>query len=486
MTHADTLIRNAYILTLDAGRRVFTHGYVAFSGGRISAVGPMSDCDVQAGEAIDAGGRVVMPGIANTHNHLVQVAFRGYNDHRWPVLDIPLAVRNLLIQLFAMAGRMDDERTYKLVRLHALDMLKSGYTATHDEHFTNVRTDSVDGSWQAIADSGMRGFLARCIVNGDRVPEEGAEDVETGMAEVERLRGKFSSSRIEVVPGILNYHFLKDPEDMRRIRAGADRLGSRLDVDMTDNSRGAALKARGFDGGQVDYYRSFGVIDGPTYSGKAHALLPHEYSLLKTHDARLSLVPMLRFFDGRGLPVHDFLRHGIMPGLGTDAPMVTDCQNPFEVMRHTILAQNLAVKQEIAAGGSAPGPEHWATSETVLEMATLGGAHSLFMDDKCGSIAVGMAADCIIVDTRRVEMQPTQDDRRMPGVLVWASGGAQVTTVFVDGRKLIENGRSTIWDEDEVIDEAAEVLAAIARESEIGTMLPDRVPGKSVRGWTYV
>lgn len=483
---ADTLIRNAYIITMDDERRVYTDGFMAFSGGHISAIGRMSACEVVARETIDARGAVVMPGFVNTHNHLMQVALRGFNDDRWPVLDLPAAVRVLLKLLYSMAGRMDEERSYLLSRLHALDMLKSGYTATHDEHFTNVRKDSVDGSWRAIEESGMRGFLARCIVNGERVPEEGSETVAEGMPEVERLRHRFSSSRIEVVPGILNFHFLEDPEDMRRIRDGADALGSRLDVDMTDNSRGATLKAMGFEGGQVDYYRRFGVMDGPIYAGKAHALQAHEYDLIASHDARLSMVPMLRFFDGYGLPLHHFFARGITPGIGTDAPLVTDCQSPFEMMRHTILAQNIAVKRERAEGIEPPVEALWATSERVLEMATRAGSHTLFMEDKAGSLEPGKAADCVMIDLSRAETQPAHNDQRLVGLLVWSAAAANVDTVFVEGRKLLEKGRSVLWDEDAVIREAAAALADIARETGIESMLSDRRAGSSFRGWSYL
>src|SRR3546814_2219817 len=78
--------------------------------------------------------------------------------------------------------------------------------------------------------------------------------------------------------------------------------------------------------------------------------LPHEYERLARHDARVAVVPILRFFDGTGLHIHDFLRHGILPGIGTDAPLVSDCQSPFEAMRLPILAQNIAVKKERADG----------------------------------------------------------------------------------------------------------------------------------------
>src|SRR3546814_6633873 len=119
------------------------------------------------------------------------------SDLRWPVLDIPAAVAVLLEQLHGLTGRIDAERAYVLTRLHMLDMLKAGYTATHDEHFTNIRRDSADGSWAAVADSGMRGFLCRCIVNAERIPESGRETVEAGLAGAERVRGGFASDRID-------------------------------------------------------------------------------------------------------------------------------------------------------------------------------------------------------------------------------------------------------------------------------------------------
>ncbi len=108
---ADTLLKNAYVVTVDQDRRVFTDGYVAFHKGRVSAVGPMSDCTVVANETLDCSGKVILPGFTNSHNHLIQVFFRGYNDDRWPVLDFPAAIAALIKQQSLVAGRLDEERS---------------------------------------------------------------------------------------------------------------------------------------------------------------------------------------------------------------------------------------------------------------------------------------------------------------------------------------------------------------------------------------
>ncbi|NKB44671.1 MAG: amidohydrolase family protein [Alphaproteobacteria bacterium] len=483
---ADTLLKNTYVVTVDEDRRVFTDGYVAFQNGRIAAVGPMTDCAVKAKETLDCSGKVVLPGFTNAHNHLSQVFFRGYNDDRWPVLDFPAAVAALLKQQALVSSRLDEERSYILARLHALDLIHAGYVGTHDEHFTNAIPNAVDGAWRALDDSGMRGFLARCIVNGDKVSEGDREAVDDGLKEVQRLKTKFNSSRIEVASGILNYQYLSDPEDMRRIADASAAMDIRLDVDMTDNSRGKALQARGYKGGQIEYYRDFGVLQRPMYAGKAVHVQNHEFDILAEHDGRVGLVPMLRQFDAVGLPVHHFLSRGVLPGLGTDGPMVSDCQNVFELMRQTILTQNLAILREGREGMPAPETHHWTTSETVIEMASLGSARTLFMDDVTGSIEVGKAADCVIADLNRATMRPTQQHRRTLGVLVWAGAADSVDTIYVEGRKILEGGRSTVWDEEEVIRDAERVMVEIAEETDLPQLMADRVPGRQNRGWTYI
>ena len=118
-------------------------------------------------------------------------------------------------------------------------------------------------------------------------------------------------------------------------------------------------------------------------------------------------------------------------------------------------------------------------------MATLGGARTLFMDQVTGSLEVGKAADCVIVDYRDASMQPTHARRRLLGNLVWSGQTKIVDTVFVAGRKLLAGARSTVWDEEEVIQSAEQVVTAIAHESELGALLPPRLPGKRYRNWSY-
>ena len=91
-----------------------------------------------------------------------------------------------------------------------------------------------------------------------------------------------------------------------------------------------------------------------------------------------------------------------------------------------------------------------------------------------------------MVDMSGVEAQPTYDGRRGPGALVWGGQSSMVDTVFVAGRKLVEGGRSAIWDEETVIADAQDALRGIADATGLYDLLPSRTPGSSFRGWTYI
>ena len=81
-------------------------------------------------------------------------------------------------------------------------------------------------------------------------------------------------------------------------------------------------------------------------------------------------------------------------------------------------------------------------------MATKGGAKALGMEDMIGSIEVGKRADLALIDTRRPELTPLYD------VYVYATKGAHVTTLVVNGRVVMENREMTTLDEAEILEQA--------------------------------
>lgn len=486
---ADILIRGAYVITMDNQRRVFTNGYVAIKDGKIAGVGQDKDCNFEAKDTISGSGFLVMPGLVNGHNHLVQVNGRGQGGEAPP----PAAQRRPPADEDA-PGRMDamvrgrylesihwtEERTYNIVRAHLLDMLKGGTIATHDQQFSNYNKNSIDGTLRAIHDSGMRAFVARALVNSpDILPEEAREDADSCLKEVERLRKRWNSSRIEVVPSPTGVSYVRSADDIVALHKGAKAMGSRFEMELAGNDGPATMKKIGWKGGVIEWLDSLGVLDDKLLGDKGHLLQDQEYKLWKDRGIRVCMVPMLRIGDGTGLPADKFVDLGILPGIGTDG-MVTPCSGMWPAMRYVLQAQRLRDQRlKIRRPEGA-----WGYPELMLEMATRGGAWALFMDDRTGSLEVGKEGDCILINTRRPYLSPHVNGTRLVTSLVTYGESDMVDTVIVAGKVLVRNRKCVVWDEEEVVNTAEKTLAAIQKD--VGRQPSFRTPGTTVRGWTYL
>ena len=84
-------------------------------------------------------------------------------------------------------------------------------------------------------------------------------------------------------------------------------------------------------------------------------------------------------------------------------------------------------------------------AEKAFEMATLGGARTMLMQDEIGSLEVDKKADIVLHDTDRPEWRPLLN---VMNQLVWSADGRGVHTVFVDGAKVVEAGRMLTIDEE--------------------------------------
>jgi cytosine/adenosine deaminase-related metal-dependent hydrolase len=106
-------------------------------------------------------------------------------------------------------------------------------------------------------------------------------------------------------------------------------------------------------------------------------------------------------------------------------------------------------------------------AEKAYEMATLGGARALRLDDQIGSLEPGKRADLVLHDTDRPEWRPLLN---VASQLVWSADGRGVHTVLVDGRVVVEDGHCTTIDEEKLWADAQAMGEAISARSG----LPDK------------
>src|SRR5262249_48267608 len=177
---ADLIIRGGTVVTMDSASRVIEDGAVAIAGGRILAVGQTSriTADYKAARTIDAAGKVIMPGLINTHTHVPMVLFRGIAD------DLVLMTW-LQKYIFPAEARNVDEQFVRWgTRLGCLEMLRGGTTTYVDMYYFE------DAIADETARAGMRAVLGETLID---FPAPDNKTWDAGMAYMEKFASKWKA-----------------------------------------------------------------------------------------------------------------------------------------------------------------------------------------------------------------------------------------------------------------------------------------------------
>lgn len=462
--HVDLLLKGGPVVTMDAARTVFEDGYVAIHEGRIVGVGASAECRVTATEARDLRDSAVLPGIVNGHTHLSNGISRGLFD------ELPLADwvdRGMWPSLRASR----EETAYQGARVALAENLLAGVTTTVVGEFGSPNKDSIEGVLRAVTESRSRSVVARISVDSDddhdpsqATASDVRESAEDALAEVSRLRAIFDSSLVEVVPEALGV-LRCTPEMVREFTAYARSEGTRMTMHVASSpdERDEALHRFGM--GSIERLAELDAL-GP-HLLIAHCVWPNENErkLLAESHTGVSHNPVANLMYASGIaPLAEMIDAGVRVGLGTDGASTNNGQNVWEVMKSAIFLQ----KSRLGAS--------WGSAELALELATIGGAQAIGLQDEVGSIEVGKRADLMIVDLNRPHLVPRGT---WPSNLVYSGNPDAVRTVLVDGVALVDDGRLTRWDHDEVV--RAGNAAADVMNSRTG--LADMYRERS--GWTW-
>jgi 5-methylthioadenosine/S-adenosylhomocysteine deaminase len=136
-------------------------------------------------------------------------------------------------------------------------------------------------------------------------------------------------------------------------------------------------------------------------------------------------------------PITALLREEVNIGLGTDGAASNNRLDMFEEMRFAAL---------LAKGQS--GRADMLPAWQVLQMATLNGARALGLGELTGSLVEGKAADITAIDFSSIELQPCYDP---VSHLVYAAGREHVSHVWVNGKMLLNEGKLTTLNEQELL-----------------------------------
>lgn len=456
-------IEHGLVLTMDQAGRVIEDGRVVVEGRDIVAVerctsDSVPNCDL----FIDATGKIVLPGLLNSHTHLCMGFGRTIGPER--------RLMEWLDLLMPMMAAMDDEALYVAELLGCVENIKNGNTSLVENIFMppHATRDVEDAAFRALRDSGIRGTVARATETrlfDPRFCETAGEQAER----VGRLAGRWHGSedgRLRLSIGPL-LPWVLDKEGLRETRRIARDNGLSLHMHVAESPEFNQMIARHFgrDIRQVELLEEVGCLGPDVQAVACSDVSAREIELLAASGTAVLFDPPTRLFWGTGFPpIGDFLTAGVTCGLATNGAAANCGQDLFESMKYACATAKTAANDPRAL-----------TAARALRMATAEGARAIGQPET-GSIEVGKRADLITVEAKQPHLAPLFDPEK---ALVYSARGSDVRDAVIDGRVVMRDREVLTIDENALLVEAERVARRCAARA--GLTLP-AAPAMQVPG----
>ncbi len=429
------------IVTADSQNRILKNHAVEIIDGKIAGIVALknfiiSDYD---GELLDYSRFTLIPGFIQTHIHLCQTLFRGFAD------DLEL-LDWLQKRIFPFENSHNKNSLKASVQLGLHDLLTGGTTTILD--MGTLRHQEI--IFEELIGSGMRAYAGNCMIDQNELYPELCESTDENLKSTYELAKVFHNSN----NGKIKYGFaprfvlscseklLKETKEMMK-----DFPGSIFHTHSSENKKEVETVRQMTGKENVEYFDSIGLLDDHTVLAHCIHLKDKEINSLKNNSVRVAHCPSSNLKLGSGIAnIPRYIKEGISVSLGADGAPCNNTLSAFNEMRISALIQK---------------PIYGPTSMdalTVFRLATIEGAKALHLQNEIGSIEVGKKADLVLLDLEKTDQPIQLSDEQIYSSIVYSSGKSNVKAVFADGNLIVDNGKSIIYDEEELVSKAKDEL----------------------------
>jgi 5-methylthioadenosine/S-adenosylhomocysteine deaminase len=458
------LFRNARVLTMDPAAREIARTDVLVEGPLIAAMGPDLVPPDQDTRIVDATGHLLMPGLINGHLHSPGNLMKG------AVVDQPLELF-MLYEVPPLMTVPESARLYYLrTLLGAVEMLKIGVTAVHDDaFFIPVPTrETVAAVMTAYSNAGMRATVTLDqpnVVEYEKYPF--LEDILPPHVRAAMRRAPLQSDA-ELLTAYRN--FIADwngaaggrlrcavscsapqrvtPSYLEALTDLARQHDLPFDIHILETRLQRVLGQVKYGGRSlIRYVHDLGCLDERKMVIHAVWIDQDDIALMAGSGCTIAHNPISNLKIGSGVMPFRALRDaGIPICLGSDEASTDDTLNMWNVAKTAGLIHKI----------TDPDWRRWPTAPEILDCLITGGARSLRLADRIGRIAPGYEADLILIDLDTLPFTPLNDLERQ---LVFCEPGTSVALTMVQGRIVAEHGKVLTVDEARLRAEVREVMA---------------------------
>lgn len=409
---ADLLIAGGTIVTMDKERRLIEDGAVAIKNGKIILVGKNSVVakNLRAKETINAKGKLIIPGLINAHTHLPMVLFRGISDdldlNEWLTKYIFPAEAKNVTEEFVRAG----------TKLGLAELIRGGTTTYCDMYYFE------DAIADETAKAGVRGVLGQTLID---FPVPDAKTFDEGLINAEKFVKKWQGHPL-IVPAIAPHApYTVSTENLHKVRAVSDKNNAAIVIHVAETKKEVTDITEKYGASPVNYLEKIGFLNNRVIAAHTVHITDSEIDILMRREVGSAHCPQSNMKLASGVaPVPQMLKKGVRLGLGTDGAASNNDLNLWEEIDTAAkLHKNFWDDPKLVS------------AQEAFEMATLGGARALHLEDKIGSLEIGKQADVVIVDFDGLHQTPSFN---IYSTLVYTTKASDVNTVIINGKVVMK------------------------------------------------
>jgi len=409
----DIGIFDAKILSIDKKFTIHNQGAIIINGGKIVEIGKTDELREKfpVKKSINAKGKLVMPGLINTHTHSAMTIFRGMADD--------IALKKWLHEyIFPNEAKYVTAESVELgVKLAVVEMLLSGTTTYNDMYFF------IDHAAQVTEKLGMRAVLSEGIID---YPTPTSATPEIGIKRSENLLQEWKNNELISLSISAHSPYSCSPGLLKKTKAFAERHNINLHVHLAETRWEFDEIQKLYKLTPTKYLESLGVLAPNLVAAHSVHLTEEDMDLYAKYNVGVAHNPTCNMKLASGVaPIPQLNKRGVKIGFGTDGVASNNNLDLFQDIRTAAFVHKLVNNDPSTLN-----------AKELVRMATMGGAEVLGLDNEIGSIEIGKKADIIIVDLFKPHLIPIYD---IYSQIVFSMTGNDVETSIINGRIVMEN-----------------------------------------------
>ncbi len=410
----DLIIHNGLIITGNEEFDIIENGIICIKNTIIQKIGQKKD-NIKlpySAQVIDANQGLIIPGLVNTHTHLPMSLFRGLAD------DLPLMTWLNKYIFPAEASQINPESVNQGSILSCAELLLSGTTTCCDGYFYENYVA------EAVYSTGLRAVLGQGIID---FPAPGVPDPEKNisyaLAFIEKWQKRYNRIKASV---FCHSPYTCSKNTLIKAKEMANQFGVLFQIHTAETKTEHDTILSEHNLSPVKYLHKLGLLDSNTLLVHCVWTDKEDIQIIADTHAKISTAVESNMKLASGIaPVPDFLKNGIVTGVGTDSCASNNDLDMFSEMDTLGKIHKLAGSDPVLMD-----------AKLIFKMATLGGAEAIGLKDEIGSLESGKKADIVIIDMNKPHLVPVYDP---VSHIIYNVKGSDVNNVIIDGKIIVKN-----------------------------------------------